>query len=150
MNRAIRRKTYDTSTDSSVGRIRRVLASWLGVLLLAANILGAGLLPVRPAEAGPAPFAQDIVGDHVVVCTASGMVVMDRDGHVVDQNGSGHGAFCVFCLPLLHAAMASPAAVSVEATTLASIPPVPFPSAPLGSPRAFTAGATSSRGPPLS
>ncbi len=128
-----------------------MVSSWLGVVLLAANIVGAGLLPVRAAEAGPAPFAQDIVADHIVVCTAAGMVVMDRDGHVIPNTDSGgHADFCVFCLPLMHAGVQAAPAVAVVATVLPAVVPAAA-AVPTASSRpkpARPVGASPPRAPP--
>lgn len=119
MRGVIRHHRYDTTTDPSKGRLRREMVSWLGLILLAFNVLGAGALPVRAAEAGPAPFVLELQGDLIVVCTAAGMVVMDRDGNVVETGGpsSAHGALCVYCLPLMHGGAQAPAfvALAVEA-----------------------------------
>ena len=114
---------YDIGTDSALGRIRRTVASWLGLFLLFSNIVGIGSLPARSAEAGPAPFAQELSGDRIVICTAAGMVVLDRDGHPVETGKTaGHTDFCVFCLPLMHGGMVdAPATVAVV-----DIPAVPL------------------------
>ncbi len=147
------RKGYDTSADRSLGRNRRVLASWLGVFLLVVNVIGAGFLPVRPADAGPAPFARDIVGDDIVVCTAAGMVVMDRDGHVVDtKGGGGHADLCVFCLPLMHVGAQTPAAVAVIVAIMPTERPIALfgPAEPSRPAPALLVGASSPRAPPLS
>ncbi len=149
MNRVSRHKTYDTTTDGSLKRFRRMLVSWLGLFLLAANVIGGGALPAHSASA---PFAQDISGDRFVVCTASGMVVMDRNGHIVDSKGEGggHATLCVFCLPLMHGGAQTPAAVAVtilpdERPTGAAITPTePTRPTPLR-----LAGAASPRAPPL-
>jgi len=154
MKRGLRLKTYDTSTDGSVGLLRREVASWLGLLLLTFNILAGGTLPARAEGSAPAPFAQALLGDRIVVCTASGMVVMDRDGHVVDPGttGGGHAELCVFCLPLMHGGVQAP-------TLSAAIVDIFAPVVPVGE---FTAvdqsvakpvrltGASSPRAPPFS
>jgi len=108
----MRAKAYDTSADASSGLFRRRVVSWLGLWLLAVNLIVGGILPARSAEAGPAPFAQDILSDRIVICTASGMLVVDRDGKPVDEGGqpSSHDGICVFCLPLMHSGASAPAA----------------------------------------
>ena len=144
-------RQYDTGTDTACGRIRRIVASWLGLILLFANIVGAVGLPVRPAEAGPAPFAQDLLDDRIVVCTAAGMVVLDRNGNPIEtRQAAGHTDFCVFCLPLMHGGVDAPAAIA-----LIDIPAVPLavsaiPTAAARPTPVRLAGAASPRAPPLS
>ncbi len=134
-----------------MGRARRGVVSWLGIVLLAFNVVAAGLLPARPADAGPAPFAQDITGDRIVVCTGTGMVVMDREGHVIDTGkDAGHPDFCVFCLPLMHVNAQASAAPVLVAVAVPAIPAGEF--APAPSPVSKPArllGASSPRAPPL-
>lgn len=151
MSGVIRQQRYDTATDPSQGRVRRLVASWLGLILLAFNILGAGAVPAQ-AEGSTPLFAQELLGDRIVVCTAAGMVVMDRDGNIIDTgDSSAHSNFCVFCLPLMHG-VAKPAAmlslvVDAAAETRRDIVPV-LVSAPAKP--ALLRGASSPRAPPLS
>ena len=151
MRRSVASRQYDTATGSACGRIRRVVASWLGLILLISNILGAVGLPARPAEAGPALFAQELNSDRIVVCTAAGMVVLDRDGNPVETGQTGgHTDFCVFCLPLMHGGIDAPATVAVidvpVAPSVAAITPT---EASQPAPTRL-AGAASPRAPPLS
>lgn len=125
--------------------------SWLGLFLLIFNVLGGGALPARAADAGLAPFAQDLLGDRIVICTAAGMVVMDRDGNVIDTGGnSAHTDFCVFCLPLMHGGAQAPTAQAVIVDTAAE-PVADFsPTEPTFAKPARLTGASSPRAPPLS
>jgi hypothetical protein len=110
MSRGIRHK-FDASTDPSLGLVRRKVASWLGLILLAFNLLAGSGFTAQASENSSPAFGQELLGDRIVVCTAAGMVVMDRDGHVLDTNGnSGHIDACVFCLPLMHSGAGAPAA----------------------------------------
>ncbi len=77
--------------------MRRTIASWLGVVVLAFNLL-AGL--ALPADA-PA-------GDSLEICTAHGPVFIDQAGHPVPSPQTVPGGVCVFCLPLMHAGAAPP------------------------------------------
>jgi hypothetical protein len=56
----------------------------------------------------------DILGDHIVICTAFGMVVVDHEGRQVSgqvpHNPPDHlGPQCVYCLPLLQGNAVAPA-----------------------------------------
>ncbi|AWB08336.1 hypothetical protein A6A40_25195 (plasmid) [Azospirillum humicireducens] len=127
--------------------------------LLTLQILAAGL-PQPPAGSAPL-FAQELLGDRIVICTSAGLVVIDRqtgeriatetapsqrtDGAPVD--GAHDGAFCLFCLPLLHGDSQTPP--SVECPAPPSPPvlwrPIPASSDPLiGRP----SGSAWPRGPP--
>jgi hypothetical protein len=106
-----RRKTYDTSTDPSRGRIRREVVSALGLLILLFNLV-AGTLLSSSANAADAPFLDEIFGDRIVVCTGAGMVVLDAQGNPVSQNG-GVDPLCVFCLPLMQGTADAPVVVAV-------------------------------------
>ncbi|WP_042704805.1 hypothetical protein [Azospirillum sp. B506] len=132
--------------------------------LLTLQLLAAGLPPPSAASALPfaPPFAQDLLGDRIVICTSAGLVVIDRrtgeriaaetapgrrtDGVPVDD--AHGGAFCLFCLPLLHGNSQTPP--PVECPVPASPPvlwrPVPASSDTLtGRP----SGSAWPRGPPL-
>lgn len=93
----------DLNADPSLGRVRRRLASWLGLLLLAFNVLAAAALPARAESA----LAQSLMDGRIVVCTAAGLLVLDQDGRALPA--SDHAQFCVFCLPLLHGGVDVPA-----------------------------------------
>ena len=82
---------------------RRRLGGWLGLLLLAFNVVLGPLAVGDGSLARPIPLAAELAGD-MVICTSQGMVVLDRDGHPRAPGGqTGHDGFCVFCLPLAHA-----------------------------------------------
>lgn len=95
------------------------MGGWLGLFLLVFNAV-IGPLAVGDGSAGrPVPFAAEFAGD-TVICTAQGMLVLDRDGHARTPTGqAGHDGFCVFCLPLTHAG-------SGQAPTLAVAPLPPM------------------------
>lgn len=150
MKKAIRRRRYDLSTQSTVGALRRAVASLLGLFVLTFNVVGAGAVPVSDSGANPL-FAQALLDDRIVICTAAGMVVMDKDGNIVaGDSTSGHADFCVFCLPLMHGGAKAPAAaaeivLSAPAAFAGEIPSVPAPTAK----PARLDGTASPRAPPL-
>lgn len=151
MSGVIRHQHYDMTTDSSLGRFRRVFASWLGLLLLCFNVLGASALPARAADAGPAPFVQEFQADRIVVCTAAGMVVMDRDGNIVGSGGtsSAHSDFCVYCLPLMHGGAQAPASVALATIAVLSESETFQPAEPAAAIPARLPGAATPRAPPF-
>lgn len=99
-------------TAAATGALRRAVCAWLGVLVVALNLIGATMLP---AAAKPV----DDASGWNTVCTASGIVVLggsDHDGGAPSSAAAGSG-LCQFCLPLLHAGLPAPVA-----------DPVPLPS----------------------
>lgn len=152
------------------GSGRRVFAAWLGLFLLAWMVVAGSVLPVERARdsasgAAMAGFAQELLGDRIVICTAGGMVALDRNtGQILDDgpasvpgqdnpvpDSHGHGSLCLFCLPLLHAGLGGPAGAP------AVVPPLGVALAARGHP-AFAvvvppvrlAGAAIPRAPPFS
>lgn len=105
----LRQKVYDTTNALSLGRLRREVVGWLGLFLLIFNVTAAGALPVQAM-----PTAED---GHLIICTAGGMAVIDRNGTPVAPDHAGVNGFCGACLPLLHGAVVTPTAVPL---------PVPF------------------------
>lgn len=100
MTKRERQHRYDISTGHRLGAMRRHCLAWLGLLLIAFNILAGTALPVR-AETAPLSLAQ--TDDRIEVCTSAGMVVLDRDGNVLPSDGATQGSsLCSFCLPLVH------------------------------------------------
>ncbi len=103
---------------------RRFAAAWLGTVLIVLNALGAALLPAAAAEHGQRLLA-GLDGDLIVLCTPSGLRVVDRDGNQVGDNipldAAGGQGQCAFCLPLTNGVAATPAAPAV----------LPLPAAPL-------------------
>lgn len=127
-----------------------MVVSWLGLILLALNILGAGALPAQ-AEGGTPLFAQELLGDRIMICTAAGMVAMDRDGNIIDTQGpsSGYTGFCVYCLPLMHGDAATPVpAVAVQPPAVPVQEPVPVPTATQTVASASLRGAATPQAPP--
>lgn len=104
MTARARRRIYETTTDATLGRGRKSLMAALGALLLVFNILGGIALGL----AAPTPRFADLAEGQIVVCTASGMVLLDRDGHKTPPPQRHGDAQCSFCLPLIGgAAMAA-------------------------------------------
>ena len=147
MRTVTRQRRYDLSSRRSIGATRRFVSSLLGLLVLTFNVLGAGAAPVRADGVNPL-FAQALLDGRIVVCTAAGMVVMDRDGTVAAA-AAGHADLCVYCLPLMHGGAKAPVALAVLA-----VPP-PHPAGALPRPLPSRAkptrldGTASPRAPPL-
>lgn len=112
MKKVIRRHPYDLSNHSPVGAVRRFVMALLGLFVVTFNVVGA--LPAQ-AEGNNPLFAQALQDDRIVICTAAGLVVMDKDGNIIDTSSDGHADFCVFCLPLMHGGAKAPALVSLGA-----------------------------------
>lgn len=110
MTKGRRRKVYDLATDTSLGRVRRHVSVWLGIVALAFNIFAGAVLPAQPAQAETNSAAGDAAGQPLMVCTPDGMVEIGQDGKPVpSQQTSGHDQLCIFCLPLLHGGTNVPA-----------------------------------------
>ena len=88
-------------------RKRGILAAWLGLVVLAFNLV-ATMLPM-------APPSSDLLSSRFVVCTAYGMISVDADGR---QEQTAPDPLCVFCLPLMHASAS-------ETPTAPPLPPPP-------------------------
>lgn len=148
MRRDNRKHLYDLSPDASIGRLRRVFVSWLGLFLLVFNIVGAASVSAHAAETPL--FAVELLEGQIVVCTASGMVVLDRDGTPVSQSGrAAHQDICSYCLPLMHGGVQAPVLQTVAVLTPNLIRhefAVPVPAAPTP---VLLAGAAAPRAPPL-
>lgn len=112
MKKVIRRHRYDLSNDSTLGAVRRIVVALLGLLVVTFNVVGA--LPAQAEGTNPL-FAQGLRDDRIVICTAAGLVVMDKDGNIIDTSSDGHADFCVFCLPLMHGGAKAPTLVSLSA-----------------------------------
>lgn len=142
-------RRYDRGTEAPLGRICREVSAWLGILLLSVQVLAAAAMPARSAEDGPAPFAQDILGDRIVICTPSGLVVLDRSGTpVVPSDGNGHQDLCVFCLPLMHAGAELPILPAAVVPMAAGSSPAAAPAASPIVRSCRLAGAATPRAPP--
>ncbi len=92
-------KAHDISAGAAIG-FRRRAVSWLGLLLLAFNLVAGGAQPSAKAAFPPS--------DHITICTVAGMVALDQDGRT--QQPSPHESVCGFCLPLMHAGAMAPMA----------------------------------------
>lgn len=142
-----RRMIYDTTTDPSRGRIRREVASTLGLLVILFNLV-AGTLLASTAEAGTAPFLDEISGDRIVVCTGAGMIVLGPDGRPVSDTG-GVEPLCVFCLPLVAGGADAPVLVALVERPLAEAPRTPIVAVVTVPKSAPIVSAASPRGPPF-
>jgi len=150
MSKAIRRRPYDLSMRSHQGDLRRFVVSLLGLFILAFNVVGAGAVSARANDAGNAPFAQALLDDRIVICTAAGIVVMDRDGNIIDTGSAGaHDNFCVFCLPLMHGGAKAPSALAVILPLEPIFTGEFSPQAPPAVKPARLVGAAAPRAPPL-
>lgn len=144
MTTTANQRGYDLSTSPSLGRGRRRIASWLGLLVLAFNVLGASAMPARGESS---PLALALGEGRMVVCTATGMVVLNADGTPAESGIPAHDSLCAYCLPLMHGAAAAPALLFIPAISAAAsvhVPP-PGPSVPLAARRL---GAWTARAPP--
>lgn len=103
-----RRKSYDTTMPPHWGWRRRAIAAWTGLVLLLFNVVAGGALPAQ------ALATED---DHLIVCTAGGMAVVDRNGTPVTADHAAENGFCASCLPFSHGAVLTP---------VAALLPVPF------------------------
>lgn len=144
-------KACAAKSKGDAGRLRRDVLSWLGLVLLGMNVLTAGLF-ASSASQPAAAFTQEIADGRIVICTAAGMLVLDRNGQPIpDQNGMNGGVSCVFCLPLMHGGVDAPAlSLAVLDAPLTDEPELP--SAPadiLPTRHLWLYGASSPRAPPI-
>lgn len=128
----------------------RALGAWVSLILLLLDVAAGGVLPARSAEAGSLPVAQELDGDHIVLCTAAGMVELGPDGTPISGHPQDHRSICVFCLPL----MAGGVSVPPSGFTLAALPSGRFLSRPVFTLAAPVvplqlAGTSSPRAPPF-
>lgn len=66
-------------------------------------------------------------GDRIVVCTASGMVMLNRDGTPARSPADLPSGFCMFCLPLMHGGADIPAALTALPPDRPLLLAAPFP-----------------------
>ena len=98
------KRGYDTALSGRVGAWRRQVSSVLGLAVLLLNIWAGVAVAARSANADPvfAAFAEG----RIIICTGSGMLVVDQDGRPVDSStpssSNGSDIHCQFCLPLMH------------------------------------------------
>lgn len=118
IGRGYRRKDYDTATGPSMGRSRRLVSAWAGLFLLLFNVLAGSSL-----QAEPTPNLADN-SDHLIVCTAGGMAVIDRNGTPVAPEHAGQNGFCGYCLPLLHGAALATASLPLPEPFFAPTPAI--------------------------
>lgn len=152
MKEGSRSKHYDTSFNDAQGARRRAFVSWLGLALLGFNIVTAGLFAISAANADKPPLSFDLSQDRLVICTAGGMLVLDKDGQPIEgQSGLDHNISCVFCLPLMQGKVCAPAAQLAAVIELpqAVSPDVPQTYADILPTRLFKlSGSSSPRAPP--
>ena len=86
------------------------LGRWLAIGLLLLNLLAGVAVPWSKSQAGQiASIETALLAGQMVICTASGMVLIGQDGRPVDDPDGRPGAQCAFCLPLWQAGNAAPA-----------------------------------------
>lgn len=119
MSGTLRQNRYDTAGDPSLGRMRRAVAAWVGLFLLLFNLVAGGALPAQAAGS----LSSD---DHLVVCTAGGMAVIDRNGTPVTPDHAGENGFCGACLPFCHGAVLAPTAALLPQPILQPVPRAPL------------------------
>jgi hypothetical protein len=85
--------------------------AWLGLVLLVLNALLPAVVPADPARAaglsgGVSAPAIPAGGDQIVICTPTGLrlITVDAQGKPVEKQDRTREGYCVFCLPLVHAA----------------------------------------------
>ncbi|HYH20370.1 MAG TPA: hypothetical protein VD995_17330 [Azospirillum sp.] len=131
-------------------RPRRTFAAWLGLLLLAGDLLAVAALPTAGTATRPPAFVAGLSGSAIVICTPGGLLVVDRDGKPVDpETPRTRADLCVFCLPLTCGGMDVPPATPAVAAPAPPRALRPTPAADPHRPPARPAGAVSARGPPL-
>jgi hypothetical protein len=141
-----RRVIYDTSIDPSRGSFRREIASALGLLVILFNLIS-GTLLASTAQAGTAPFLDEVFGDRIVICTGAGMIVLGPDGKPISDAGTVE-PLCVFCLPLMAGGVDAPVLVALIATPLVFVAETPLVESELAPSIAPVVSAVSPRGPP--
>lgn len=119
MSRTPHRKGYDTTNDPSVGSLRRAVAAWAGLVLLIFSVMAGGALPAQATSI----FSSE---DHLIVCTAGGMAVIDRNGTPVSPDHAGMNGFCGACLPFSHSAVLTPAAIALPVPFVQPVPRAPL------------------------
>lgn len=108
------KRGYDTALSGRVGALRRQVSSMLGLAVLLLNVWAGVAVAARSTNADPvlAAFAEG----RIVICTGSGMLVVDENGQPVASStpGSSNGSdiHCQFCLPLMQG-VAPPASFPV-------------------------------------
>lgn len=123
---------------------------WLCLALLLVQVPALAVPPV-PKDRVPT-FAQDLLGDRIVICTSAGLVVIDlKTGKPIGpaEPDAGHRAdFCQFCLPILHGTTSLPVTDGVPLPTIAPArTPAPVPTADAAV-RGRRGGTIWPRGPP--
>ncbi len=128
---------------------RRRFGAWFGLLLLIADLLAIGGTPPRASTTATPLFAQDLAGDRIVICTAGGMVVIDRaTGQPVPPDADApHRDLCVFCLPCLQGGFALPTVAALARPAAPAEAAPLFPERPSHRPPRPTSQAWP-RGPP--
>lgn len=111
MPQSSRRNRYDTRLDRAFRLARREMVFALGVLLVVFNTVAS--IGLGASAKADSPTFADILGDHIVICTAFGMVVVDHEGRQLSSQAPhtppDHlGPQCVYCLPLMQGNLVTP------------------------------------------
>ncbi|WP_237151825.1 DUF2946 family protein [Oryzibacter oryziterrae] len=128
--------------------IRRSVASVLGLCAVLVNVLAVLLLAQPSAEARTPYFAGN--DGQMMICAASGMIMLDAKGTPTESDDHLPGPTCVFCLPLLQGAVDAPAIDTGPAIVLAAPrEPVALPRDAQPLPSSLLVDGPSPRGPPV-
>lgn len=110
MNKDIPASGLTAAAPASRGWLRGRMAAWVGIILLAFNLLAGEVLPAHFLPPSNDPTA---IGFDYEICAAYGQADHQSGNQNSPANSHG-GQICVFCLPLLHGGLGLPmAAVAV-------------------------------------
>ena len=87
----------------------RRIASWLSILLLAANVLTSASLPARVVDAELFPSIGGLLGNVSEICHFDNYGGTDQSA----PPGTHHKTHCGFCTPLAHAGLDVPTTISL-------------------------------------
>lgn len=106
-----RKRHSKTASSETRGLDRREIGAIIGGFVVGLNLF-LNLLVGISATANT-PMLREIAGDNIVICTGSGVIVLDREGRPVEQKDGAADALCPFCLPFLQGHVQTPAAVAI-------------------------------------
>jgi hypothetical protein len=107
-------KTLDNSSISNQRAsnsrpLYRFVAFVLSLVILSINVAASGTSPNSTDIPARASAVSSDFADSLVICTATGMVMVDKTGGPTpSQSKDGHRILCAYCLPLLHGAVDFP------------------------------------------